>query len=240
VSSTDPRTPAPGEDNWTVRAREYGLQSWPPERLLPDREPNYVASSLYVFGVLGIAAFVSLVLTGTVLAVKGTAWWHVSSLGRFFNAMHFWSVQLFFLVVFVHIFTVFFSAAWRNGRKRTWLTGAVTFFAAITTGLSGYVIVTNWEGQWIGLSAKDLINSIGLGGVVNLLDLGQMTTLHVIVLPLLVAALLIWHVLLVRWHGVVEPFPSKADRRRAIEWDAVRRGPAAEPSKPARTEERQP
>jgi ubiquinol-cytochrome c reductase cytochrome b subunit len=212
----DPRTPAPGRPNWTLRAREYGMRSWPPERLLPDREPNYVASSLYVFGVLAIAAFVSLVLTGLVLSLEGPLWWHGSSVGRFFNDLHFWGVQVFFFAIFIHIFTVFFSAAWRSGRRVTWLIGATAFFVAITTGLTGYVSVTSWESQWIALSAKDLINSLGLGGVVNVLDTGQMLTLHVVLLPTLVAGLVVWHVLLVRRHGVVEPFGAESDVERVL------------------------
>ncbi len=227
-STVDPRTPAPDDSNWTVRTREYGLRSWPPERLLPAREPNYVASALYVFGVLTIAAFATLVFTGLVLSVKGPLWWHESTVGRFFNDMHFWGVQLFFFSVFIHIFTVFFSAAWRNGRRVTWLIGAILFFAAITTGLTGYVSVTSWEGQWIGLSAKDLINSIGLGGVVNVLDTGQMLTLHVVVLPLAVAGLIVWHVLLVRRHGVVEPFGADGDLERLLERTRAGRPQAAE------------
>ena len=228
MSKVDPRTPAPGDSNWTVRTREYGLRAWPPERLLPAREPNYVASSLYVFGVLTIAAFATLVVTGLVLSVKGPLWWHGSTVGRFFNDMHFWGVQLFFFSVFIHIFTVFFCAAWRNGRRVTWLIGAILFFAAITTGLTGYVSVTSWESQWIGLSAKDLINSIGLGGVVNVLDTGQMLTLHVVVLPLAVAGLIVWHVLLVRRHGVVEPFGAEGDLERLLERTRAGRSQAAE------------
>ena len=222
----DPRTPAPEERNWTVDSRRWALRSWPPERLLPEREPNYVSSSLYVFGVLTIAAFVTLVLTGLVLSFKGPLWWHGSSVGRFFNDLHFWGVQLFFFSVFIHIFTVFFTAAWRNGRRVTWLAGALLFFAAITTGLTGYVSVTSWESQWIALSAKDLINSLGIGGVANVLDTGQLVTLHVVLLPAIVAALIVWHVLLVRRHGVVEPFGAAEDLERLL---ARTRTPAAAP-----------
>lgn len=40
---------------------------------------------------------------------------------------HFWGAQLFFFSVFIHIFGVFFTAAWRNGRRVTWLIGAILF-----------------------------------------------------------------------------------------------------------------
>jgi ubiquinol-cytochrome c reductase cytochrome b subunit len=212
---------APGSDapehNWTLRSREYLLRDWPPERLLPEREPNYVSSWLYVFGVAGLAAFVSLVLTGTALAIEGPLWWHHSGLGRFLNDMHFWSVQLFFFVVFIHIGAVFFMAAWRNGRGLTWLAGAIVFFTAVTTGLTGYVITASWEGQWIALSAKDMLNALGIGGIFNLLDFGQFVTVHAVLMPVLLAVLIAWHVLLVRRHGVVEPFGTAEELRRRLE-----------------------
>jgi quinol-cytochrome oxidoreductase complex cytochrome b subunit len=46
-------------------------------------------------------------------------------------------------------------------------------------------------------------------------DFGQMYTFHVILLPVVVVALVIWHVLLVRRHGVVPPYPVKAPTAQA-------------------------
>ncbi len=37
--------------SWTVKVRETGVEALPPERLLPDGQPTYVASWIYVFGV---------------------------------------------------------------------------------------------------------------------------------------------------------------------------------------------
>ena len=43
---------APGDERmWTARARRSALTSLPPHKLLPDRQPAYVASWVYVFGV---------------------------------------------------------------------------------------------------------------------------------------------------------------------------------------------
>src|ERR1022692_1581989 len=43
---------------WTGRVQEAAVAALPPERLLPDTQPAYVASWVYVFGVLTLAAFV--------------------------------------------------------------------------------------------------------------------------------------------------------------------------------------
>ena len=41
---------------WTARVRRWALRVLPPGKLLPDRQPAYVASWVYVFGVATLAA----------------------------------------------------------------------------------------------------------------------------------------------------------------------------------------
>jgi len=44
---------------WTGRFRSRAESSFPPEKLLPDRQPSYVASWIYVFGALTLGASAS-------------------------------------------------------------------------------------------------------------------------------------------------------------------------------------
>ena len=66
-------TPKP---TWTGRVREAAVEALPPEKLLPDGQPTYVASWIYIFGVASIAALIVIIGSGTILALKGPAWWH--------------------------------------------------------------------------------------------------------------------------------------------------------------------
>src|SRR5512133_2554016 len=99
---------------WTVRPRRRAVAAMPPGRLLPDRQPAYVASWIYVFGVLTLAALLVVVASGVVLAIGGAAWWHVSGLGRYVNSVHLWSVELFFAFMVIHLWGTFWMAAWRG------------------------------------------------------------------------------------------------------------------------------
>jgi quinol-cytochrome oxidoreductase complex cytochrome b subunit len=54
------------------------------------------------------------------------------------------------------------------------------------------------------------MNSVGIGAFFNLTDFGQMYSYHVLLLPAAVVALVIAHILLVRRHGVVPPYPARA------------------------------
>jgi quinol-cytochrome oxidoreductase complex cytochrome b subunit len=201
---------ASAERSWTVRLRKRAVGALPPEKLLPDGQPTYVASWIYVFGVLSLAALVTLIATGTILALKGPSWWHVTSIGHFFNSMHLWSVELFFFFMVIHLWGKYWMAAWRGGRTRVWITGAVTFLVAVPCALTGYVSQQNFDAQWISSQAKDAMNSVGIGSFFNLMNFGQMYSYHILLLPLAVVALVIAHVLLVRKHGVVPPYEVEA------------------------------
>jgi ubiquinol-cytochrome c reductase cytochrome b subunit len=135
-------------------------------------------------------------------------------------------VELFFFVMVVHLWGKYWMAAWRGGRTRVWITGAVTFLVAVPTALTGYVSQQNFDAQWISTQAKDGLNSVGVGAFFNVTNFGQMYSYHVLLLPAAVVALVIAHVLLVRRHGVVPPFALGTARDSAQVSPAVERTPA--------------
>ena len=197
---------APPSSSWTVKLRERAVEALPPERLLPDGQPTYVASWIYVFGVASIAALIVIIASGCILALKGPAWWHFTGVGHFFNSIHLWSVELFFVVMVVHLWGKYWMAAWRGGRGRVWVTGAITFLVAVPAALTGYVSQQNFDAQWIATQAKDGLNAAGIGAFFNVTNFGQMYSYHILLLPIAVVLLVAAHVLLVRRHGVVPPF----------------------------------
>jgi quinol-cytochrome oxidoreductase complex cytochrome b subunit len=185
--------------------RQAAVAALPPERLLPDTQPVYVASWVYVFGVLTLGALAVVVASGAVLALAGPAWWHTSATGHFFNSIHLWGTELFFFFMVVHLWGKFFMAAWRGRRALTWITGAVCFLISIPTAFTGYLTQQNLDSQWIGGQAKDGLNAAGIGAFFNVLNYGQMLMWHIVLLPLAVVLLVAGHVLLVRRRGVVPP-----------------------------------
>ncbi|MBO0868688.1 MAG: hypothetical protein J2P15_09005, partial [Micromonosporaceae bacterium] len=133
MSTDDRSTDIPGADArmWTARLRRRAVAALPPEQLLPDRQPAYVSSWIYVFGVLTLAALVIVLTSGAALALAGPQWYHTSRVGHFLNGVHLWSVELFFFAMVVHLWGKFFMAAWRGRRAATWITGAVAFLGSI-------------------------------------------------------------------------------------------------------------
>ncbi len=215
---------------WTYRLRHYWLKVLPPGKLLPDKQPAYVASWIYVFGVASVAALVMALISGTALAVGGPDWWHVNPLGHFFNSMHLWSIELFMAFMVIHLWGKFWMAAWRGRRRLTWITGVVAFMASVIECFTGYLSQQNFDSQWIATNGKDAIISTGLGTFFNLMNSGQMLMWHIVLMPIILSALIGGHILLVRVRGVVHPIQkrpkTRAARRAAAKAEAMEwRGP---------------
>jgi quinol-cytochrome oxidoreductase complex cytochrome b subunit len=195
----------PENRTWTAALKDRLSRTLPADQVLPDRQPAYVASWIYVFGVLTLTGLVVVVASGVVLSFGGSIWWHTSSFGHFVNSVHLWSVEVFFACMVIHLWGKFWMAAWRGHRGLTWLTGVIAFVASIGTAFTGYLSQSNFDSQWISGEAKDGINSIGVGSWFNVLNPAQMLLWHVVLLPLAVGVIAVLHILMVRRHGVVPP-----------------------------------
>jgi hypothetical protein len=202
------------ERMWTARVRRGAMSALPPNKLLPDRQPAYVSSWVYVFGVGSLAALGVAIVSGFTIALGGTDWWHTNPVGHFFNSLHLWSVELFMALLVIHLWGKFWMAAWRGRRALTWITGVVAFVASIVECFTGYLSQQNFDSQWISTSGKDAFNAVGVGAFFNLMNFGQMLLWHVVLIPIILISLVGAHVLLVRVRGVSHPLPAKTPRGR--------------------------
>jgi|HubBroStandDraft_1064217.scaffolds.fasta_scaffold01776_2 hypothetical protein len=199
---------------WTARVRRAALRALPPGKLLPDRQPAYVASWIYVFGVGSLAALGAAIVSGFGLALGGPDWWHYNPVGHFFNSLHLWSVELFMALIVIHLWGKFWMAAWRGHRGMTWVTGVVAFVASVVECFTGYLSQQNLDSQWISTSGKDAFNSVGVGAFFNVMNFGQMLMWHIVLIPIVLIAIVGAHVLLVRVRGVAHPLPARRVRWR--------------------------
>lgn len=210
---------------WTYRLRQLVKRLLPGNKILPDSQPAYVGSWIYVFGVATLAALAMVILSGLALAIGGVNWWHESNLGHFVNSVHLWGVELFMAFMVIHLWGKFWMAAWRGKRTLTWITGVVAFLVSIVEAFSGYLSQQNFDSQWIATNGKDAINATGLGSFFNLMNLGQMIMWHIVLIPLALVVIIGVHILLVRIRGVSHPIERGENRKNR---NALKAAEAAE------------
>ena len=222
--------------NLTTRVRERLRTALPLEDLLPDHMPAFMRSPAYFFGILSLSSLVFLILSGILLAAFGPQWWHNNAVGHFVNSLHFWSAEVFFFSMTLHLWTEFFKGAWRHGRRLTWLSGGILFVAGIGTAFTGYLSQTNFDAQWIAVQGKDALNAIGIGAFFNQMNFGQMYGFHIILLPLIVIVLVGLHLVLIRIRGIVRPYAAtlKEERSREMLWRGGKRTQTSAISAPSR------
>ncbi len=195
--------------NLTKKLQEFTQRNMTLEDALPTKMPVYMNSIAYLFGVATLCALVMLILTGLIIALFGPNWYHVRPIGRFFNSLHFWSAQVFFGFMLIHMFTKLLLGAWRDGRWKTWMIGVLTLGVGIFTGFTGYLSATSFSSMWHSVQAKDAMNAIGIGAFFNTTNFSQILTLHVAFFPFLILVLVVIHITLVRNESPVKPYPKE-------------------------------
>ena len=155
--------------------------------------------------------------------------------GRFMRNIHRWAANAMVVTVILHMARAFYTAAYRAPREFNWLIGMALL--AVTLGLSftGYLLPWDQLAYWaitiganIAQSPREVTDALGItelfdpGGLQRLLLLGSDTVgeealirfylLHVMLLPLMAAALRAVHFWRIRKDGGLAR-PADVDRR---------------------------
>jgi len=189
--------------------------------------PVHRGSMWYYFGGVSLFLFIIQVVTGILLLMyyKGSedaAFESVQFIvakvkfGWLIRSVHSWSANLMILAVFIHMFSVYFTKAYRYPRELTWVTGVFLFVLVLTFGFSGYLLPWNTLAFFATKVGTDIPGVIPLVGqfFLELLRAGQDVTgatlsrffgLHVALLPGIFTVVLTLHLIFVQRQGISEP-----------------------------------
>jgi cytochrome b6 len=181
----------------------------------------------YYFGGMTLFLFIIQLLTGILLLLyyrptPNDAFESVQYMmtqvrfGWLIRSVHSWSANLMILTAFVHMFSVYFSKAYRKPRELTWVSGMLLLFIVMGFGFSGYLLPWNTLAFFATKVGTEMAGSVPIVGKWLLVFLrgGEEVTgatltrffgFHVAVLPGLATLLLATHLLFVQQLGMSVP-----------------------------------
>lgn len=155
--------------------------------------------------------------------------------GRAIRNIHRWAANVMVVAVFLHMARAFYTAAYRKPRELNWLMGMALLVTVLGLSFTGYLLPWDQLAYWaitiganIAQSPREITDALGItqtfdpGGLQKLLILGsdqvgeealiRFYLLHVMLLPLVLAALAAVHFWRIRKDGGLVR-PTDADRR---------------------------
>jgi cytochrome b6 len=177
----------------------------------------------WFLGTLTFGAFLILVLTGIPLML----YYHPSvpqayadmkdlrfvvSAGVFLRNLHRWSAHAMVMLVFAHMFKVFYRGAYRPPREFNWVVGVVLLLITLFLSYTGYLLPWDQLAYWAITVGSNLISAVPvLGAKIRFLMLGGHTVnanallrfyvLHCVILPLAAAIFIAIHFWRIRKDG---------------------------------------
>jgi cytochrome b6 len=180
-------------------------------------------SVTWFLGTLTMGAFLILVITGIPLML----YYHPSvpqayadmkdlrfvvSAGVFLRNLHRWSAHAMVMLVFAHMFKVFYRGAYRSPREFNWVIGVVLLLITLFLSYTGYLLPWDQLAFWAITVGSNLISAVPLlgakirflllgGHVVNANALLRFYVLHCVVLPLMAGTFVAIHFWRIRKDG---------------------------------------
>jgi quinol-cytochrome oxidoreductase complex cytochrome b subunit len=180
-------------------------------------------SVTWYLGTLSLGCFLILTVTGTLLML----YYHPSapqayadmkdlqfvvSAGVFLRNLHRWSAHAMVLLVFAHMFKVFYRGAYRPPREFNWVIGVVLLMVTLFLSYTGYLLPWDQLAFWAITVGSNILAAVPvLGAKIRFLILGGHTVnanallrfyvLHCVILPLIAVLFLAIHFWRIRKDG---------------------------------------
>jgi quinol-cytochrome oxidoreductase complex cytochrome b subunit len=216
VDWVDERTSLSGAVRWTLFRKVPRGTNW-----------------FYTLGSATMFAFLSQAVTGVFLAMyydpnpnhafeSARYITNTAFLGQFVRAMHKWGASVMVVLIFLHMGRTFFFGAYKYPRELNWVIGVVLLILTLVMALTGYLLPFDQRGYWATIVA---VNINGTGPLIGpyLADflrggpdfgattLARFYSIHMLLVPGAIAALIGAHLYLVAKLGTTAPPWLKAE-----------------------------
>jgi quinol-cytochrome oxidoreductase complex cytochrome b subunit len=218
------------------------------------RDTNWMQT----LGSASLTAFLVQLVTGLVLAMyyrpdPNTAYEsvvHITNdvtLGWLVRGMHKWGASVFIILMFLHMGRVFLFGAYKYPRELNWIVGVLLLVLGMLEGFTGYLLPWDQTAYWatavgINLNATApflgpfLANFLQGGSQIGPDTIARFYSMHMLLIPGGIIALILLHLYLVIRLGVTSPPWSKTAAGR-VRSEPVAQGREGLIQTPATSEE---
>jgi menaquinol-cytochrome c reductase cytochrome b subunit len=216
VDWVDERTALSGALRWTMFRKVPKGTNW-----------------FYTLGSATLFAFLSQAVTGVFLAMyyvpSATEAYESTRritneifLGEFVRGMHKWGSTVMVVLIFLHMARVFVFGAYKYPRELNWVIGFVLLILTFVMALTGYLLPFDQRSYWATIVAANITASgpvvgpylgdfLRGGAEFGATTLPRFYSIHMLIVPGLIAALIIAHLYLVTRLGTTAPPWLKAE-----------------------------
>ncbi len=181
----------------------------------------------YTLGSATLFAFLNQAVTGVFLAMyyqpgTSTAYESIRNindnvfLGQFVHSMHKWGASVMVILIFLHMGRVFFFGAYKYPRELTWIIGVTLLILTLAMSFTGYLLPFDQRSYWatiVGVNINGTGPFIGpylsdflrAGPEFGATTLSRFYSIHMLLIPALMAALIGFHLYLVMKLGISAP-----------------------------------
>ncbi len=201
----------------------------------------------YTLGSATLFAFLNQAVTGVFLAMyyrpdaSGGAYESVRYinddvfLGQLVHAMHKWGASVMIILIFLHMARVFFYGGYKYPRELTWVIGVVLLILTLAMGFTGYLLPFDQRSYWATIVGVN-INATGpfigpflsdflrAGPEFGATTLSRFYSIHMLLIPGAMAALIGAHLYLVTKLGISAPpwIRAESETDAAVEAELTR------------------
>jgi quinol-cytochrome oxidoreductase complex cytochrome b subunit len=192
----------------------------------------------YTLGSATLFAFVNQAVTGVFLAMYydpsptqayGSVHHIINDvfLGEFVRGMHKWGSTVMVVLVFVHMARTFFFGAYKYPRELNWIIGVVLLILTLAMSFTGYLLPFDQRSFWatvvgVNINASGpiigpyLADFLRGGAEFGSTTLSRFYSIHMLLIPGLIIALIGAHLYLVSKLGTTAPPWLKAEKAREL------------------------
>src|ERR671928_218568 len=193
----------------------------------------------YTLGSACMFAFLSQAVTGVFLAMyyrpdaagggyaAGRYLTNEVFLGEFVRGMHRWGSSVMVILIFLHMGRTFFFGAYKYPRELNWVIGAVLVVLTFVMGFSGYLLPFDQRSYWatiVGVNINGTGPMVGpylsdfllAGPQFGATTLSRFYSIHMLLVPGLIAALIGAHLYFVARLGTTAPPWLKVEKARDL------------------------